>query len=317
MFSISNVLSKTVGKILPRYKTFSEFCVLYKEILTTKQVTEKTMKNRLNYLQFLEETFGKRTLCSIKPFELQRAIHNLAKVHQSKGKRVMIEIKCLFNEALNEGWIDVNPTVSIRVPKVVIQRNRLTLEQFKVILTEAGGKYPPWVKHLMLLAVVTGQRRSDILKMKFSDIWENEGEQCLHITQQKTGSMVSIPLSLYCKELDTTVKQVVDNCRTYYKKQSDLMIRKADGRSLADTSLSFRFMQVRNNAYPQYLHDLAAPSLHECRSLSERIYRAQGIDTRVLLGHKSQRMTDLYNSNRNIKNTDWSKVKVSFKTNNN
>ena len=49
----------------------------------------------------------------------------------------------------------------------------------------------------------------------------------------------------------------------------------------------------------------APPSLHECRSLSERLYRAQGIDTRTLLGHKRQQMTDVYNDLRGLDAGEW------------
>ncbi|KGD73719.1 hypothetical protein HA49_10765 [Tatumella morbirosei] len=45
-----------------------------------------------------------------------------------------------------------------------------------------------------------------------------------------------------------------------------------------------------------------APTFHEQRSLSERLYRAQGLDTQKLPGHKSQKMTDRYNDDRG---KDW------------
>lgn len=41
-----------------------------------------------------------------------------------------------------------------------------------------------------------------------------------------------------------------------------------------------------------------APTFHEQRSLSERLYREQGLETQKLLGHKTQRMTDKYNDDR-------------------
>lgn len=47
------------------------------------------------------------------------------------------------------------------------------------------------------------------------------------------------------------------------------------------------------------------PSLHECRSLSERLYRAQGINTMILLGHKHQAMTDMYNDDRGLTRGEW------------
>ena len=51
------------------------------------------------------------------------------------------------------------------------------------------------------------------------------------------------------------------------------------------------------------------PTFHEQRSLSERLYRAQGIDTQKLLGHKSSKMTDRYNDDRG---KEW--VTISLKS---
>lgn len=44
------------------------------------------------------------------------------------------------------------------------------------------------------------------------------------------------------------------------------------------------------------------PTFHEQRSLSERLYCNQGIDTQKLLGHQTSRMTDKYNNDRG---KDW------------
>lgn len=49
------------------------------------------------------------------------------------------------------------------------------------------------------------------------------------------------------------------------------------------------------------------PTFHEQRSLSERLYEEQGINTQQLLGHSSDRMTAQYHNDRGL---DWMKVKV-------
>ncbi|HGP4140518.1 TPA: integrase, partial [Enterobacter roggenkampii] len=49
------------------------------------------------------------------------------------------------------------------------------------------------------------------------------------------------------------------------------------------------------------------PTFHEQRSLSERLYEGQGINTRQLLGHSSDRMTAQYHNDRGL---EWVKVKV-------
>ncbi|MBQ0215341.1 integrase [Proteus vulgaris] len=43
-------------------------------------------------------------------------------------------------------------------------------------------------------------------------------------------------------------------------------------------------------------------SFHEQRSLSERLYRKQGIDTQALLGRATRAQTDRYN---NIRGKEW------------
>jgi hypothetical protein len=72
---------------------------------------------------------------------------------------------------------------------------------------------------------------------------------------------------------------------------------------LADASLSSRFEEARKAVLPSA--EGIPASLHECRSLSERLYRAQGLNTMVLLGHKHQAMTDIYNDDRGLSKGIW------------
>ncbi len=68
-------------------------------------------------------------------------------------------------------------------PHVKITRQRLTFEEWKLIYT-AAKKEHYFLQKGMLLAVVTGQRLSDICKMKFTDIEDNH----LLVEQTKTGA---------------------------------------------------------------------------------------------------------------------------------
>lgn len=61
----------------------------------------------------------------------------------------------------------------------------------------------------MLLPQVTGQRRKDIIRMKFSDVWDGH----LHMIQEKTGMRLALPLSLYCEAVGITLHEVIANCR--------------------------------------------------------------------------------------------------------
>ncbi|EFA7141262.1 integrase, partial [Escherichia coli] len=48
-------------------------------------------------------------------------------------------------------------------------------------------------------------------------------------------------------------------------------------------------------------------SFHEQRSLSERLFREQGVDTKILLGHSNQKMIDIYNDARG---KEWKKLVI-------
>jgi integrase len=85
------------------------------------------------------------------------------------------------------------------------------------------------------------------------------------------------------------------------------MLRSSYGgwqRQLNAQCLSNRFEQVRAAAGIT-VEQGTLPSLHKCRSLAERLYRAQGIDTQTLLGHRKQAMTDVYNDDRGLSRGKW------------
>ena len=70
------------------------------------------------------------------------------------------------------------------------------------------------------------------------------------------------------------------------------------GSQVSENKLSKYFMISRDAAGIHVEADRTPPSFHEQRSLAERLYRAQGIDTQMLLGHKSTSMTDMYHDDR-------------------
>ena len=69
------------------------------------------------------------------------------------------------------------------------------------------------------------------------------------------------------------------------------------------------FQDARNEVLPMPKSGLPA-SLHECRSLSERLYRTQGVNTMILLGHKHQAMTDLYNDDSGLTAGQWKTLSI-------
>ncbi len=188
------------------------------------------------------------------------------------------------------GW---NPPDATKKPTVKVTRARLSVDEWKRILREI----PPskYTHNAMLLALVTGQRREDIANMKFTDIWDGH----LHIEQFKTGSRIAIPLSLRCDAICLTVEDVVRKCRDrFVSKYLVHGTRKNTGRPVSLDTLTKEFGAARDAAGIVPPEGKTPTTFHEQRSLAERLYRAQGIDTKILLGHKTQTTTDRYNDDR-------------------
>ena len=297
-----NFLAATLGRVSPKYRTLGQWAETYRLIVAGRPISYKTKDNRRSSLNHILTSLGDRSIGSIRPHEVAGMVMSIHADMPQTAKRVLIEARDCFNEAMSYGWIDRNPAIGVKAPLVRVQRNRLTLDQWWLILGYSIRSMSPWVSRMLALALVTGQRRSDLCNMKFSDVWDDH----LHVQQVKTGVRLALPLALRLDAVGLTLAEVIEDCKGYAV-GSEFLLRKHDGHQLGDASLSARFEVAREAASPASEHP---PSLHECRSLSERLYRKQGINTMVLLGHKHQAMTDVYNDDRGLSRGEWKTLAI-------
>lgn len=288
----------TVTEWLERYR------VIQQERMAAGELKPATLKQKLNPLKVFTEHFGGLLLNNITALHITQimdATRQDGRVRQAQVFRmVLVDV---FKEAQHNGIVPpgFNPAKVTRLPHHKVQRQRLNLEEWQTIFRQAQS-LQPYLRRGMLLAIVTGQRIGDICKMKFSDIWDGY----LHIIQQKTGSKVAIPLSLHCSALVISLEDVILECRDALK--SEYLIhylrntsQVSPGDPITTSNLTMLFSQARDNcglSWPKK----AAPTFHEQRSLAERLYSEQGVNTQKLLGHKSQAMTDKYHDDRG---KDW------------
>lgn len=241
----------------------------------------------------------------------------------------------IFREAHSSGTLDSNlpnPASLTRPPNVDVQRSRLTLEDYLVIwpaCERLGAKLGVWQPNSVLLALVTAQRREDIAIMRFrrgkdwDAAWQafQRGERhpvhpypfieddMLWIVQQKTGALVRIPLDLKLNAINITVGETVDRCRSSiasrYLLHHTIPFGNAPvGTRIHQDTITRQFSVARDSATLEWV-GRTPPTFHELRSLSERLYRDQGVDTQILLGHRHARMTEVYNDARGA---EWSTV---------
>ncbi|QSW33800.1 phage integrase Arm DNA-binding domain-containing protein [Leclercia pneumoniae] len=294
-----------INKRLGGAATISEFLVRYKKLqeerLERGEIKLNTYKQKGSPLKVLEEFYGQRKMDEITVKDVVSILDDYKeRGHNRMGqifRKVAIDV---FTEAQQVGEVPAgfNPALASKKPHVKITRQRLTLEEW-VLIFNAAEKDNYFLQRGMQLAILTGQRLSDICNMKFSDIMEG----CLCIEQSKTGFKLAIPLELRCNALGISLGEVISSCRDKVLSPYLLHHHHAKGKAkrggmVKPATLTVAFSKARDSVAYEWDKNGSAPSFHEQRSLSERLYREQGIDTQVLLGHSSVIMTNKYNDTR-------------------
>lgn len=294
--------------------TVSAFLNSYRKIQQERyengEIKLNTLKQKASPLRVFDERFGTRPLDAITVKDVVSVLEDYkAKGHNRMGqifRKVLIDV---FREAQQTGDVPLgfNPAESAKKPQVRISRQRLTFDEWMMIYN-AAEKDGYFLQRGMLLALMTGQRLSDICKMKFSDIRDGY----LHVEQQKTGTRIAIPLALRYDKLNLTLDDVVSSCRDCVLSPWLLHHHHAKGTAkrggmVKPATLTVAFKKARDSVDYNWRANGTPPSFHEQRSLSERLFREQGIDTKILLGHSNQKMTDIYNDARG---KEWKKLVI-------
>ena len=295
--------SKTVGDWLD---------VHLREMEVGRGYREQTLRNKRSLIAHCRRLWGARPLAELRPPEIVAGLRTFPPRQGGTAHRVMRELCDAYAEAIAAGWCRDNPAANLKPPKHTVQRKRLTLEVWQQMRALAKASGQTWLENLLLLAVVTGQRRGDLVKMRFDDVVDG----ALRVEQQKEagkgyGFRVAIPLGLRLDAIGLTVGDVVEQCRASGD-PGPTLIRKKGGGRLEVSSMSnafascFAAVMGADDPGPRL-----RPSLHEVRSLSARLYKQQGIDVQTLLGHKDAEVTAMYVDDRGLTAHEWKEVKLS------
>lgn len=285
-----------------RRRTVAAWAIDYDQIIAARPLGAKTLQNRRKNIAHLQASLGGRLLRDVRPLDVSRVVRQLwdAGLHFT-ARRVLIEARDLFNEAVLAGELHTNPAVAIQPLPAPVQRSRLAFEHWQQIHAWVAQHGRPWFAYALRLALVCGQRRADLVAMSTDDVWDEH----LHVVQQKTGARVALPLALHLDALGATLGQVIAEAQDY-REAGSMLLRQRANRPFGTAALSASFARARDAVFPRETWgDRTPPTFHEIRSLSERLYRAQGIDTKTLLGHKRQSMTDQYNDDRGLTRGAW------------
>lgn len=295
---LSTIKNNKVGISVTNW--IDRYLEIQQERVDLGELKLNSYKQKIKPLNLFKQHCGTLSLKDITALEIVRIIDEVKALgHNRMAQVVRFVLIDVFKEAQHMGHVPpgYNPAQATKKPRNKVKRERLSFEEWEEIYKQSAN-HQHYLRCGMLLAVMTGQRLGDITKMKFSDVWDG----MLHVQQEKTGAKLAIPLSLRCDALNLTLGDVVSMCRDLVVSPYLLHYKHTAGNAkiggqVSNASLTTSFKNARNKCGLEW-EEGSAPSFHELRSLSERLYREQGIDTQKLLGHRTQIMTDKYNDDR-------------------
>jgi integrase len=280
--------------------TLEGWLPVYKQLWAEEtKPAENTLINYAVYWRRLEATaFAKRRLADIDTETIATYLKEYKEAHGATAATMMrARLKDIFRWAETQGLIKngASPVDATRAPRVVVARERMSFEQFLAI-RDAG---PVWLRNAMNIALLTGQRREDILSMKFSD-WR-DGR--LHVAQGKSGGKTRLALDgeIRLAKLGMSIADVVKSCRdsiashflVHHVRNTGTVKpgHRVDGKGLGQA-----FISARETAGVKPKEGRTPVTFHEIRSLAERLYRDEygGEFAQMILGHKHAATTAKY-----------------------
>lgn len=309
ILALSDKIATSKGKAITAITWLDRYWKIQEERLATGDIKTNTYKQKAKPVALLKERVGMKLISAVDVRDIAQILDEYISEGQPRMAQVIRSVLIdVFKEAQHAGEVPPghNPALATKQPRRRITRQRLNLDEWQKIfdIADANHKY---MGNAMLLAIVTGQRLGDISRMKFTDVWDDH----LHIEQEKTGSKIAIPLALRCDATNWSLREVIARCRDYAV--SPYLVHFLHSTSQAERgsqvkarTLTMNFSKARDKANIDWGSGTPA-TFHEQRSLSERLYKAQGINTKELLGHKSQQQTDRYHDDRG---KDWTTVAI-------
>ncbi|MGV4080272.1 phage integrase Arm DNA-binding domain-containing protein [Citrobacter freundii] len=307
ILAISDRIATSKGKAITTSTWLDRYQAIQDDRLKSGDIRLNTYKQKAKPVSLIRERAGMKLISAVDVRDIAQLLDEYIAAGQPRMAQVVRSVLIdVFKEAQHYGEVPpgYNPALATKQPRRKITRQRLSLEEWQKIFDIADASHR-YMGNAMLLALVTGQRLGDISKMKFSDIWDDH----LHVEQEKTGSKIAIPLSLRLNAINWSLRDVVARCRDYavspYLIHFFRTTSQAErGSQVKSNTLTMNFSKARDLAGIDW-GDGTPATFHEQRSLAERLYKTQGINTKELLGHKSQTQTDRYHDDRG---KDWIKI---------
>jgi len=256
----------------PSIKTFAVVSLRYeREVIPTK--ARRTQTDNLKELERLRAVFGRMMIESIKPHHVRGYLDKRGEQAKARANREKALLSHIINKAREWGYTDApNPCQGVKGFKESGRDRYVSDAEFRAVWEKAGDT----VRDAMDMALLTGQRPADVLKIQRADIRDG----ALWIVQNKTGAKRAIEIT---GELAELIQRINGRPRV---RTSAWLIQDDDGKPLGTFALRSRFDKARTAAGVSFqFRDLRAKAATDTGDLAH---------SQKLLGHRNREMTEHY-----------------------
>ena len=296
-------------RILGQNKTkFSQFLKTFqRKIMPKLGLAKTTISQHIIKLPHIIKALGHHWIDRITVAHCATFLDQYPDNQSNKYRSLLLVV---FKHALAKGLVQTNPANATMPKRIKVKRKRLTIDQYQAIYAHA----PDWLKNAMDLGLHTLQRREDLATLKWSQIHD----RAIWIQQKKVERHGTGNLKI---SIAPDMQTVLNRCKNDGIKSAYVLHRKPERRIHAKRRDDFtailpdlitkEFSKTRKatGLFNDYEKG-TAPTFHEIRSLGSKLYEKAGMDKSIiqaLLGHSSEKMTDVYLDRHEVK---WSEVNI-------
>ena len=301
------------GRYLPRVvaerHTLAELIDRYrKEVLPQKKA--KFIRDQTVHLDWWEAKLGRYNLAELNSNLIAQARNALSTEPYGKAGsktaakdrvrapatvvRYMGALSHALNTAVNEwGWMDKSPMVGVKKPKVDNERRRfLSDDEIQRVLVSAKESENRFLYTVVLLALSTGMRQSEIMTLRWRNVLVEDGADMGLLVMEKT------------KNGDARTSPLAEDAFTAVMALRDKVIKNNAGRVPA-SQLLFPSDTVENKPVEirkawetcRKRAELDDFRFHDLRHTAGSLLAMSGASTREIaevLGHKTMAMAKRY-----------------------
>jgi integrase len=280
-------LGKSLSEALTEYARLTaapeagELEKLVADVLTDikPDIAANTYKVYVGCARRVLEAFIEFRPDQVRPFHIARFLDDSRETPDLANKLLSF-LRNVFRRAVRWGVVETDPTRDIGRFKTHKRDRYIDADESRRIQQYAT----PELCCLIDMGYLTGQRIGDLLKLKLSDI-SDEG---IYFAQQKGGTKLRVAMTPDLAEVIARAKALHTSIKGF------TLFHRRDGSPMIYNTINAQWLRACRQAGIENAH------FHDIRAAAATDAKAQGLDSKALLGHKTDSSHNRYLRSREV-----------------